>query len=82
MPPEFTSDSSMESPDTHLEDNNPSTKTDKGKGSRENKYQCSIGECRESFRRQDQLDRHEYKHTGIVSMERTILFNQKRTNRT
>lgn len=31
------------------------------------KYTCSISGCNESFKRLDQLDRHEYHHTGIVS---------------
>ncbi|XP_017869745.1 PREDICTED: transcription factor IIIA isoform X1 [Drosophila arizonae] len=29
------------------------------------KYTCSISGCNESFKRLDQLDRHEYHHTGI-----------------
>lgn len=31
------------------------------------KYSCSISGCDASFKRLDQLDRHEYHHTGIVS---------------
>lgn len=31
------------------------------------KYYCSIENCGQSFKRLDHLDRHEYKHTGIVS---------------
>lgn len=31
------------------------------------KYTCSIGKCEATFKRLDQLDRHEYHHTGIVS---------------
>jgi len=31
------------------------------------KYNCSIAGCNESFKRLDQLDRHEFHHTGIVS---------------
>ncbi|XP_068141379.1 zinc finger protein 501 [Drosophila tropicalis] len=31
----------------------------------DSKYTCSISGCGESFRRLDQLDRHEYHHTGI-----------------
>ena len=31
------------------------------------KYYCSIDGCDQSFKRLDHLDRHEYKHTGIVS---------------
>lgn len=52
MPTEFSSDSNLEFPDSKK---------------RENKYHCSIDDCKESFRRQTHLDRHEYKHTGIVS---------------
>ncbi|KAH8289359.1 hypothetical protein KR054_004199 [Drosophila jambulina] len=29
------------------------------------KYTCSIGDCEATFKRLDQLDRHEYHHTGI-----------------
>lgn len=66
MPPEFSSDSNLELPDScsskSLEGNN----VDINK-KRENKYHCSVGNCKQTFRRQDHLDRHEYKHTGIVS---------------
>lgn len=36
------------------------------------KYYCSIEGCNEYFKRLDHLDRHEYKHTGIVSFQTII----------
>lgn len=36
------------------------------------KYYCSIEGCNEYFKRLDHLDRHEYKHTGIVSFSTIV----------
>lgn len=56
MPPEISSDSNLESSREVSEEQ------------KTHKYQCSVKDCKASFRRLDHLDRHEYKHTGIVSI--------------
>lgn len=37
------------------------------------KYACSMPKCEATFKRLDQLDRHEYHHTGIVSIVNCML---------
>lgn len=63
MPPggHMTSDSDLESV-VSLQVNQKPRRNSVGE-----KYFCSFEGCNQSFRRLDHLDRHEYKHTGIVS---------------
>lgn len=64
MPPDaiITSDSDQESIISILE--RPKVC---GRQISSNKYFCSISGCQQSFKRLVHLDRHEYRHTGIVS---------------
>lgn len=34
----------------------------------EPKFKCTFEDCTEAFRREVELDKHVYKHTGIVSI--------------
>lgn len=63
MPPggHFTSDSDLESV-ISLQVGKPKVRHNSGG----EKYFCSIDGCTQSFPRLDHLDRHEFKHTGIV----------------
>uniref|UniRef100_A0A1I8PMN1 C2H2-type domain-containing protein n=1 Tax=Stomoxys calcitrans TaxID=35570 RepID=A0A1I8PMN1_STOCA len=62
MPPggHMTSDSDIESVLSMQVENPKSRRNSTGE-----KYFCSVGGCKQSFKRLDHLDRHEYKHTGI-----------------